>query len=54
MGLRLSALKRDLGPGPKYPLEKMTRYGKANVPAYSIKSRQRPLSTFTGNVNEFS
>lgn len=46
MGLRLSALKRDLGPGPKYPLEKMTRYGKANVPAYSIKSRQRPLTPF--------
>ncbi|XP_030748201.1 outer dense fiber protein 3-like [Sitophilus oryzae] len=46
MGLKLGSTSKAMGPGPKYPIEKMTRYGKASPPAYSIKSRQRTISRF--------
>ncbi|CAG9766188.1 unnamed protein product [Ceutorhynchus assimilis] len=46
MGVKLQSLRKQLGPGPKYPVEHMTRYGKASPPAYSIKSRQKPLVPF--------
>ncbi|XP_060536349.1 ciliary microtubule associated protein 1A-like [Cylas formicarius] len=46
MGLRLQSIHKALGPGPKYPIEKMTRFGKASPPAYSIKWRQKTTGTF--------
>lgn len=39
MGLKLKEMKKDIGPGPKYNTERLTTYGKANRPAYSLASR---------------
>ncbi|KAJ8949022.1 hypothetical protein NQ318_005196 [Aromia moschata] len=38
--------KRPPGPGPQYDVRNMTTYGKISPPAYTIKSRAKPLSGF--------
>nr|CAI5854883.1 unnamed protein product [Callosobruchus analis] len=46
IGMKLPFGRKDFGPGPRYDIQRMTRYGKASPPAYSMKSRPRPLTLF--------
>ncbi|XP_056632785.1 outer dense fiber protein 3-like protein 2 [Diorhabda sublineata] len=48
MSPKLKPLGKPLGPGPCYHLERLTRVGKTSPPAYSIKSRAKPLKPFVG------
>ncbi|KAL1513145.1 hypothetical protein ABEB36_002600 [Hypothenemus hampei] len=46
MGHKLGSTRKEFGPGPKYGVANITRFGIASPPAYSIKSRQRILPPF--------
>ena len=46
MGIRLGSCAKNIGPGPKYELSKVTKYGKVSPPAYSMSFRHKELSRF--------
>ncbi|XP_022911761.1 ciliary microtubule associated protein 1A-like [Onthophagus taurus] len=46
MGIRLGGNKQAIGPGPKYEISKVTKYGKITDPAYSIGMKLKTQGAF--------
>ncbi|KAG5896750.1 hypothetical protein JTB14_031730 [Gonioctena quinquepunctata] len=46
IGLKVLSQRKPFGPGPRYDVQGMTRYGKASPPAYSMKSRPKTYGVF--------